>query len=42
MSAAGRNKNRPAFLRQVKANYEKERQSFFTRNEERKNHKSYN
>lgn len=42
MSAAGRNRNRPAFLRQVKANYEKERQSFFTRNEERKNHKSYN
>lgn len=42
MSAAGRNRNRPGYTRQVKANYEKERQPVFTKYEERKNHKKYN
>lgn len=42
LSAAGRNRNRPGYTRQVKANYEKERQPFFIRYEERKNHKREN
>lgn len=42
MSATGKGGSRPDYMRQVKANSEKERQPFFTKYEERKDSKRCN